>query len=251
MKTKLIRMILLLSLLLAACGGGANLASLAGTAWVLEQINGQLIVDNTIPTLTFGEDGQASGHGSCNGFGGTYEVKNGKLTFESLMSTMMACLEPGVMEQEAAYLQALQSAAAYELKAGRLLVLDASGQVLLAFAPQDLSLEGKTWISTAFNDGHNLVSLLPDTQISAEFKDGNISGLGGCNNYHGAFKQDGEKLSFGPLAATKMACLEPIGLLEQESAYLGALARVASYNINGNRLTLFDAEGLVMAEFVK
>jgi len=73
MKTKLMIPVLLLTLLLAACGGNANPVSLSGTAWVLEQINGQPIVENTTPTLSFGADGQASGQGSCNGFGGSYE----------------------------------------------------------------------------------------------------------------------------------------------------------------------------------
>ena len=251
MKTKMTLLFLLLTFLLAACGGGADTPSLAGRAWVLEKIGDLPIVENTAPTLVFGEDGQAGGNGSCNRFGGSYELKAGKLTFGPLSSTMMACLEAGVMEQEAAYLQALQSAAAYQVKDGQLLILDASGQVVLTFAPQDTSLEGKTWTLTAFNDGNNLVSLVIDTQINAEFKDGNLSGQGGCNNYNGPFNQDGKKLSFGPLASTEMACGEPVGVMEQESAYLAALSKVASYAMEGNRLTLFDASGLIMAEFVK
>lgn len=251
MKTQLMIFCILLAGLLTACGGSASQGSLEGTAWVLEQIDGQPLVENTLPTLSFGADGQASGHGSCNGFGGSYETENKKLTFGPLMSTLMACLETGVMEQESAYLQALQAAAAYEVKDGHLLILDAAGQVRLTFAPQDLSLEGKTWNLTAFNDGQNLVSVMPDAQISAEFKAGNISGTGGCNSYSGAFTQEGKKLSFGPLAATEMACLEPAGLMEQEAAYLSALSKVASYSMTGNKLTLFDAAGLRLAEFVK
>lgn len=253
MKTIIFVSFLVFSLLLAACGGnpGADAPSLAGTAWVLEQINGQSIVENTTPTLSFSNGEEAGGHTSCNNFGASYEAKNGKLTFGPLMSTLMACLDAGVMEQEAAYLEALQSAAAYELREGQLLVLDASGQIVLIFSPQDLRLEGKTWTLTAFNDGQNLVSVQRDTKLYADFKDGNISGSGGCNSYSGAFRQNGRELTFGPLASTEMYCGEPAGLMEQETAYLNALARVARYNINGNRLTLFDADGRVMAEFEK
>jgi heat shock protein HslJ len=253
MKNKILMPLLVFALLLAACGGNAGAPSLAGTSWVLEQINGQPILENTMPTLSFRDGEEAGGHTSCNNFGGSYEAKNGKLTFGPLFSTQMACLEPGVMEQEAAYLQALQSAGAYELREGQLLVLDASGQVVLIFSPQDLRLEGRTWTLTAFNDGQNLVSVQRDTKLYADFKDGNISGSGGCNNYNGPFTQDGNNLylSFGPIASTRMACREPAGVMEQESAYLAALSKVARYNINGNRLTLFDADGLVMAEFEK
>ncbi len=171
MKTKpMLTFLLLLTFLLTACAGNTTPDSLSDTAWVLEQINNQPIVETTLPTIFFGADGQASGHGSCNNFGGTYEAKDGKLTFGPLFSTMMACLEPGVMEQEMAYLEAIQSAAAYRVEGGQLLILDAAGTISLRFIPQDLSLEGKTWSLTAFNDGQNLVGVMPDTQISAEFK---------------------------------------------------------------------------------
>ena len=39
----------------------------------------------------------------------------------------------------------------------------------------------------SFNDGRNLVSWY-DTQITAEFKEGTLSGSSGCNSYSGAFQ---------------------------------------------------------------
>lgn len=251
MKNKILMSVLVFALLLTACSGEAGAPSLAGTSWVLEQMNGQPIVENTAPTLTFRNEKESGGNASCNSFGGEYEARDGKLTFGPLMSTLMACLEPGVMEQEAAYLAALQSAVSYRVEGGKLLISDASGALVLVFGPQDTSLEGKTWSLTAFNDGQNLVSVLPNTQISAEFKDGNIAGSGGCNTYSGAFQQKGQELTIGPLAATEMYCNEPTGLMEQETAYLNALSKVTRYAFDGNRLTLFDADGRVMAEFTK
>ena len=48
-------------------------------------------------------------------------------------------------------------------------------QVVLVFALQDMT-QGKIWNLNAFNDGTNLVSVLLDTAIHVEFKDGNVSG---------------------------------------------------------------------------
>lgn len=252
MKTKILIPLLVFVFLLAACGGKPGALSLAGTSWVLERINGQPIVENTAPTLTFRNEKETGGNASCNSFGGDYEARDGKLlTFGPLFSTLMACLEPGVMEQESAYLAALESAAAYRVESGKLLISDASGAVVLVFSPQDTSLEGKAWSLTAFNNGQNLVSVLPDTQINVEFKDANISGTSGCNRYSGSFQQNGQKLTFDPLVSTEMYCGEPAGVMEQETAYLNALSKVARYTIDGNRLTLFDADGLRMAEFAK
>ncbi len=253
MKPKIVMFILLIfSLLLTACSSNAGIPSLPGTSWMLEKINNQPILENTTPTLSFSDREEAGGNASCNSFGGSYEARGVKLTFGPLFSTLMACLEPGVMEQEAAYLAALESAAAYHMEEdGKLLVLNASGTVVLVFGPQDTRLEGKTWRLTAFNDGQSLASVLSNTKISAKFKDGNIFGTSGCNGYGGPFQQNGQELTLGPLVVTEMYCGEPAGVMEQETAYLNALSKVTRCTIDGNRLTLFDADGGVMAEFSK
>lgn len=136
MKTKMTLLFLMLTFLLAACGGGAETPSLAGTAWALEKIGGQPIVENTVPTLSFGEDGQAGGNSSCNQFGGSYEAQAGRLTFGPLMSTMMACLEAGVMEQEAAYLEALSKTTSYSVAGERLTLYDENGAILAEFVKE-------------------------------------------------------------------------------------------------------------------
>lgn len=124
---------LLLALALTACSAGASTPDLKGTSWNLIAINDQPVLADSAPTLVF-EDGQAGGNGSCNSFGGEYTLNNGKLTFGSLMSTMMYC--EGLSEQESAYLQALEAAASYQVKDNTLHILNADGQVILAFAAQ-------------------------------------------------------------------------------------------------------------------
>jgi heat shock protein HslJ len=125
-------LLMILALFLVACGALGSGAELEGTSWNLVEIAGQPVVTGSNPSLGF-EQGQAGGNGSCNSFGGSYEAGNGKLTFGPLMSTLMYCED--VMEQETAYLAALQEAAGYEIKDGILLILDANGQVVLIFEP--------------------------------------------------------------------------------------------------------------------
>jgi heat shock protein HslJ len=71
-----------------------------------------------------------------------------------------------------------------------------------------------------------------------------VSGSGGCNRVAGAFELDGEKLRFGDLASTMMACERG---MEQEQRFLQALQRVARYRIGGTRLELLDAQGALIA----
>jgi heat shock protein HslJ len=46
-----------------------------------------------------------------------------------------------------------------------------------------------------------------------------------------------------------MFCGEPAGVMEQETAYLQALGNAASYQIQGEALSLFDAQGTRMVEY--
>lgn len=136
MKTNkiLIALTLILTLALAACGSSGSVPDLKGTSWVLVEINGQPVLDGSSPTLVFNEDG-VGGNGSCNTFGGDFKQENEKLTIEQLFSTLMYC--DNVMDQELAYFTALQEAASFQIKDGNLQILNAGGQVTLAFTPQN------------------------------------------------------------------------------------------------------------------
>lgn len=58
---------------------------------------------------------------------------------------------------------------------------------------------------------------------------GRVSGTSFCNRFTGTYVLTGEGLTFGPAAATRMACPEPAGNLE--AAMLAALPRVSRFDI--------------------
>lgn len=140
---------LLFSLLLAACSSAAPQVTptaastsaaptaLEGTRWVLESMGaaGQesSLLPGSIVTLRFEANAQAAGNGGCNSFGGTYETRENSITFLNLVSTLMACADNAVTQQEAEYLRALNTAVSYELTAGSLTITYDSG--LLHFVP--------------------------------------------------------------------------------------------------------------------
>ncbi len=123
---------LMLALAILAVGCAGNSVELKNTSWNLSELNGQPIVAGSAPTLAFDTE-RISGSGTCNSFGGDYTISGSKLTFGPIMSTMMACMENGLMEQESAYFQALGSTASYEVKDGQLRLLDSGGAVLAVF----------------------------------------------------------------------------------------------------------------------
>jgi heat shock protein HslJ len=108
---------------------------LAGPNWIVQSINNlqdalMSPIRGTDLNLNLDEAGNASGSSGCNTFSGSYEATDTTLTFGPLASTMMAC-EDDIMNQEAAYLNALQSTALFEVQGNFLLLKDASERVLV------------------------------------------------------------------------------------------------------------------------
>ena len=56
---------------------------------------------------------------------------------------------------------------------------------------------------------------------------GRVAGDGGCNRYMGSYEGEGDRLKFGPLASTRMAC--PEALMNQDDRFHQALARVVGW----------------------
>lgn len=244
---------LILTSLLAACrfpgrsSDGASSIELEGTSWTLRQIRSKDVVSEKTATLFFAGD-QVHGNATCNQFRGSYTVDGTDLSFGPLASTMMACPEMGV---ETAYLAALGEIAGYRTEGERLILSNADGEGILAFEPtQQVSLEGTTWQLVAYNNGKGgVTSLIRDTEITAEFGEGQVTGSAGCNGYFASVAVDSDQFTVSVVGSTEMACLEPEGVMEQERLYLEALRSAVRFQIEDDRLTLWNAAGALALEF--
>ena len=71
---------------------------------------------------------------------------------------------------------------------------------------------------------------------------GKVSGGTGCNHFTGGALIDGNKLSFKPLATTRMACSPP--LQAQEQAFLQAIGNARSFTMDpAGKLVLLGEDG--------
>ena len=232
---------------------------LPGSLWkVLGYNNGKggvvSVILGTEITAYFGEDGQLSGNAGCNNYSAAYEIDGDQITIGPAITTRMACGEPeGIMEQEAAYLAALENASSYRFEdQQRLVLVDADGSRMADYLPaRTFGLSETIWHLESYNNGQDaIVSVLEGSEITAYFdEEGLVSGLAGCNNYSGAYEVDGEKISIelGPL--TMMFCDQPEGVMDQETAYLAALDSVTSFNILGEQLVMLGADGQQVLSF--
>lgn len=85
-------------------------------------------------------------------------------------------------------------------------------------------------------------AVLPQPAATLGFpQSGQVAGHGSCNRFFGPVEIERDRMKFGPLASTRMACMGGIG--EQESRYLSALQKAQRYEVRGDTL-LIHAQGL-------
>ncbi|MFP3897289.1 MAG: META domain-containing protein [Anaerolineales bacterium] len=135
--------------ILSGCGPG-RATDLIDTEWTLISLKGKDLIEDTEITLYFKED-YLGGSMTCNNYGGgpdsgKYEATGrGTLEINQLAVTVQDCSKPeGIMEQEAAYIEALRNAATYRVMDGRLEIDDAAGETTLIFRrPSSLPERGE------------------------------------------------------------------------------------------------------------
>jgi len=232
-----------------------DMSDLLGRGWRLLSTDGADLGDDEIFTLFFQEEERASGQAGCRGYVASYEAEGGDLGFTTLAMMGDVCLQsPSLMEREAQYTTMLEGAIDARVAEGRLEILTSRGKMLI-FEPlpvdAEASLEGTSWELVAFVQDRQAgatsepaalpESVLAGTSVTALLIDGvegTVEGSAGCNGYRGGYALDGSAITFGALAATRMACAGPEGIMEQEQRYLALLQEATGYRIYGSQLWL-------------
>jgi heat shock protein HslJ len=111
----------------------------SGSSWKLASCSNGTggvvsVLENTYVNITFDENGNLAGLAGCNSYWGTYTTEGDKLSIGSVGSTELSCAEPaGIMEQEEAYLKALQDAATFKIKGDTLELRSGDGSLLASY----------------------------------------------------------------------------------------------------------------------
>ena len=115
----------------------AQSQSLAGTSWRATGINNGKggvvsLVAATSVTMNFAPDGKIAGSAGCNNYTSTFTQDGAKLTFTAAAATHRMCFASGVMEQEQAFLKALESTATARMEGDQLELRTADGALALS-----------------------------------------------------------------------------------------------------------------------
>jgi heat shock protein HslJ len=231
--------------------------SLTGTVWQLVNFGDPeeptVLEEGTSITAVFLPEtdttGTVGGNATCNNYSGGYTLDGSNISFGPIAGTMMMCIRG--MEQETAYLAALQSAQTYEIIGPNMQIAYDGG--VLNYTSLNLPLENVLW--QAIVVGGQPVS--EDVQITAlfttgeEVDSGSVGGNSGCNNYNTGYETSSDlstnppthfiRIS-SPMAMTMMACPGE-DLAQLERSYLGLLETAESYEILGDQMILHSADG--------
>jgi heat shock protein HslJ len=127
------------------------------------------------------------------------------------------------------------------LVAGVFLLAACGGDDDDAAAPP--SLDGTSWSLVEGMD----ITIPDDGEMTIAFEGGRASGSGGCNRFAGSYEQDGDSISLGRLASTRMACAEAV--MTAERSYHSALESVTSWSATGGVLVLSDGGGEALLRY--
>ena len=105
-----------------------------------------------------------------------------------------------------------------------------------------VGLTGIDWTLVSITLDGASTEVPSDVGASLLLEDGQATGSSGCNQFISSYVTDGDLLSFGPIATTRMLCEGPGG--DVESAYLAVLPSVAYWALaEDGRLVLSDGSG--------
>ena len=220
-------------------------------AWTLAAATDLGVDHSDVDVTARFADGTVSGRSGCNHYSGPYVIDDHSLTIgPHLVSTMMACPDPA-MAVEAAYLRLLPTVVACSIEGNTLTLTDATATLILVFdhLPAEQALAG-SWSIVAVRAADAVASTLPGTELTLTFDGGRAAGHAGVNRFHGAYTASGERLTFGALATTRMAAIDP-AVGRQERDLLAALAATATFSATRRQLALLAADGTITVTLVR
>ena len=100
-------------------------------------------------------------------------------------------------------------------------------------------LDGTSWILTAYRK----TEPIDGTIITATFQNGEITGSAGCNSYFSSYQVKGHEIEIGVVGQTEMACLDPEGVMEQESIIMESLGDAREFLLTNGQLLIVRSDG--------
>ncbi|MEX2183234.1 MAG: META domain-containing protein [Chloroflexota bacterium] len=189
--------------------------------------------------------GTVAGSAGVNRYRAEYDLAGGRLRLGPTATTKMGG-DPDRLAAERDFLTLLGAVDGLTVDASerRLTLLDAAGDPILWFdAVPEVAREltGRWSVAHVRRDGE-LVA--PSERAAAHLvvdAAGSVTGFTGADRLRGRARTDGDRLYLGPIIPTRIGASSEV--MDEGAAFLAALEQVAAFHLDGEVLTLLDADG--------
>jgi heat shock protein HslJ len=226
--------------MVAACSGSAapssSPASVNGHTYLSTALQGTILVPGTQVRVSFA-DGQLSANGGCNTMGGTYTIDGDRITTTQTFQTAMGCDEPRQKQDE--WLARFLTDVRFTLAGDTLTLTDVIATLTLVdkeVATPDQPLGGTRWVLDGIVSGDAVSSVPVGVTATIQIDGDRVNVEAGCNRGGGTVTVAADKMTFGPIALTKMAC--EAGAMAVETAVITVLSGDVAYTIDADTLTI-------------
>lgn len=243
------RIRLLVAIVLAGCAAaGAPERALTGSEWELTSLRGEPPAGKSRITLRF-DAGSAGGYGGCNWYGGEYALSGNEIAWKEMSSTLRACMDGALTDQEARYLEALRTVARYRVEGDRLVLSDAAGNALVELERRVLlSMDPRALVGTRWRllsiDGAPPAGGAPLTIAFPQ--EGTIRGFAGCRAFVSRYRAEGDRIDVSETHMDGTECDAPRTIAVQEGDFTTHLSEAEHYRLAGDRLEMTTAGGVVL-----
>lgn len=106
-----------------------------------------------------------------------------------------------------------------------------------------------SWRLTAYGPVDSTTPAVPDVDAILIFgEDGTLAGSTGCNELGGDYVIEGDQITFGQIVSTLILC--PDLQMAQEETMFQVLRETASFNIEGDTLTITNNDTVLVFEAI-
>ncbi len=203
-------------------------------------------------SLRFSDDGRLHADAGCNSMSGPVDLGDATIDAGTLATTEMGC-DPPRHAQDSWLADLLAAKPGWRLEGHRLVLTSGDTRIVLLdrkIADPDRPLAKTRWEVTTLVEG-DVASSMPNVDDTGRkaylvFADGRVEGSDGCNQLTGPATVLGDRIEFGPLTSTKMACLGDLARVQQ--VVLAVLDGAVDYRIDADQLHLEHpgGQGLVL-----
>lgn len=247
------RTILVMALLLAACGSpGTSVEPTPGRsadpagAWQLTSatVDGrplELLDEHPVTAMIDGSS--IGGRSACNEYGARIEIAPDGIAIGELGGTLMACGPDAVMALEAAYLAALRRVGALETVGDELVLRGPDVELRFARLPEPptADLVDTEWILETVVAGEVASPPAGEPATLRLRSDGTLSGSTGCRAFEGRWLERGAEILANELFMDGTEC--PLELSAQDAHVVSVIGDGFVPSVDGDRLTLTDPGG--------